>query len=292
MISTRSSITVERRQAAQAGPDGDVRRGVKRLVPRQQRAAPGLEPRALRDHGKLRGGEFLAQRRHHRVVAGETADQQHPPQLALRLLQERHHLARHDVMQRAQNVLGRRFLPVELVRDVGFAVDRAAGGQRHHLPLERAPNRLLETQPHPANLLHEKLAAAGGALVVREDIGDPSRRQKIDQERLSAQRDHRVKAARQLAQGSLGGRHLGKVSLVPGDPKVFSAGKLGRPEQLLKDLDGAAQVGGDSGRPSLAPHRRHLHRQRAQIHADATDRNASLERPFAVQGNDLFDNSV
>ena len=73
-----------------------------------------------------------------------------------------------------QNVLHRRFLPVELVGNVRFAVDRAAGSQRDNLPVERALDCLLEAETHPANLLHEELPAARGTLVVRQDIGDPS----------------------------------------------------------------------------------------------------------------------
>ena len=90
-------------------------------------------------------------------------------------------------MQGVQNVLRRGLVPVELVRDVRFAVNRATRSQRHDLAVERPPDRFLKVESHPANLLDEELAAPGGAFVVRQNIGDSSVREKINQERLSAQ---------------------------------------------------------------------------------------------------------
>ena len=187
-----------------------------------------------------------------------------------------------------QNVLRRGFLPVELVRDVRFAVDRAAGGQRHHLPLERAPDGFLQAESHPANLLHEELPAAGGAFVVRQDIGDPSVRQEINQKGLSAQGDHRVKVRWQLSQRSLDGRHLGNVAQMPGHAEVVRVGKLGRREQLLEDLQRTALVGRDPGLPGVATHRNHLHRQGAKIHAQATHCSSPFAWLFLDGGGVLF----
>ena len=81
-------------------------------------------------------------------------------------------------------------LSLWVMSDLQWTEQREASGTT--LPRERAPDRLLQPEPHPADLLHEELAAAGGAFVVRQDIGDPSVRQEVDQEGLAAQRDHRV----------------------------------------------------------------------------------------------------
>ena len=93
-----------------------------------------------------------------------------------------------------QDGLRRRFLAFELLGNVRFAVDRAAGSQRHDLPFERAADRLLQAQSHPPNLLHEEFPAAGGAFVVGEDVGNSAARQQVNEEGLSPKRDHRVKA--------------------------------------------------------------------------------------------------
>jgi len=178
---------MERRELTEARLDRDFRRLVKRLVPCEQGAAPGLKPGTLRQHHELGGGELLAQCGQHRRVAGHAADQQHPRQLTLAFLQQRNHFVGHAVVQRVQNVLRRGLVSVELVRDVRFAVNRATRSQRHHFACERAPDCFLEADPHPAELLHKKLPASGGAFIVRQNVDDPSLREKINQKRLSSQ---------------------------------------------------------------------------------------------------------
>jgi hypothetical protein len=95
-------------------------------------------------------------------------------------------------MQGVKYVRRHSLVSVQLVGNVRLAMHGATGGQRDNLPLQRELDRLLHLQPHPADLLDEELAAAGGALVVRKDIGDPAAGEKIDQEGFSSQRGHGV----------------------------------------------------------------------------------------------------
>ena len=215
---------------------------------------------------------LLAQRRQHGGIAGQAADQEHPLELALAFLQKRDHLARHAVVQRVQNVLRRGFIPVELVGDVGFAVYRAAGSQRHHPARKRTPDSFLEAESHPANLLHKKPAAAGGALVVREHVDDPLMGDQINQERLAAQRNHGVETAGQLAQRPLDGGHFRKVAPMAGHPEKCGVGQIGAGEHGGEHLQRPAQMRPDLGDLVATAQRDHLDRERANIDPHASHR--------------------
>ena len=206
-------VAAERRESAEARLDRDVRRLVARLVAGEQGAAPGLEPRALRQHDELRAGSFS------RRAASIAALRVTPPITSTRrssrwpfsssattLLA----MLSCSVCRMSSGVASLR-LSLWVMSDLQWTEQRR--GQRHDLALERAPDRLLDGQPHPADLLHEELAAAGGAFVVRQDVGDPAVGEEIDQEGLAAQRGHGVElAAVHLAQRPLNGGDFGDVA--------------------------------------------------------------------------------
>ncbi len=160
---------------------------VDRILASEQCAAPGFEPLALRQHDKLGRGKFLAQRLKKGRIARHASDQQHAPQGGLSFLEERDNLAGHAFVQRLQDVSGRGFVAIELVRHIGFAMHRAARCQRDHLSRRREADRRVDVHPHPADQLHEEFTAAGRTLVVRQDIGYSSTGERIDQKRFAAQ---------------------------------------------------------------------------------------------------------
>jgi hypothetical protein len=124
----------------------------------------------------------VAQRRDHGGVPRDAPDDQDAAEPALAPLQQRDHLVRHAVVQRVQDVLATCLPAVELVGDVRLAVHRAAGRKRNDPSPERTRDRVVDIEPHAPDLLHEELAAAGGALVVREHVRDPAIGQEIDEE--------------------------------------------------------------------------------------------------------------
>lgn len=89
-------------------------------------------------------------------------------------------------MQGVEDILHSGFVAVELVRNVGFAVNGTARSQRHHFPLERSPDRLFQTEPHSPDLLDEELAAARGTLVMRQDVDDPAAGNNVSQKGFPA----------------------------------------------------------------------------------------------------------
>ena len=192
---------MQRRQPAQRRRQRELGRAVEGLVPRQQGGAPSLEPGTLLAHRKFRVGQLGAQSREHGGVAADAPGQEHPPQRTPPFFQQRHHLVGHAVMQCVEDVRRRGLVPVQLVGDVRLAVDGAAGSQRHDLSLQGELDGRLDPQPHPANLLDKKLAAAGGALVMRKDIGDPAAAEKINQEGLAPQRGDGIEILIELPQG-------------------------------------------------------------------------------------------
>ncbi len=161
---------------------GELRLAIKGFVAGEQGASPRLEPGALREHDEFGPGKLPAERGENRGIVRDTAGQQDAAEFAPPLFEQSDHFIGHAVVQRVEDVLDRGFIAVELVRNVRFAMNRAARGQRHDLAIEGTADCLVDAKPHAANLLHKELAAAGGAFVVREDVTDSSGRDQVNQE--------------------------------------------------------------------------------------------------------------
>src|SRR5512143_885701 len=170
-------------------------------------------------------------------------------------------------MQRVQDVFGARFVPVELVGDVRFAVDRAPACQGHDLPVKRALYSFLDSEPHPADLLYKELAASSGAFVVRKHISYPSICQEVHQEGLAAQRSNSVKIAPKLAKSPLYCGNLRDVASAAGHPEPVGSTKLLPSEHFLDDLQGTALMHLHAGEDMVPSEGNHLHRYRADVHA-------------------------
>ena len=119
-------VTFERRQSLEDRRLRNVRGFVKRLVAREQCAAPLFKPRALWQSNELGMSELPAQCLQQGSVARHSSDQQHAPQPCLPLLQQRDNFTGHAIVQRLQDVRGSRFVAVELMRYVRLAMHRAA----------------------------------------------------------------------------------------------------------------------------------------------------------------------
>ncbi len=172
-------------------------------------------------------------------------------------------------MQGVQNVGRGRLIAVELVGDVGLAVDRAAGGQRDDLALEGELDGVFQPQSHPADLLDEEFPAAGGALVVGKDIGNGAAGQKVNQEGLSAQRDDGIEIFPQFAQGAPNGRDLGQMAQLSRNAEKLRAGKLRLGQQRLEGFQGTAAMWRNPRLPPPVMQRHGLDRQGADVHTRA-----------------------
>ena len=139
----------------------------------QAGSAKGLEPWGLfRDH-KIDVGPGLAQECDQEVVAGDPADQRHLAFHQARLDQEVRDLVGHDPAQRQCDVALGGFALVEPVGAVRLHEHAAAGAQLVHAGVATGTRCALQVQVHPAHLLAEELAGAGGALVARPGVDDP-----------------------------------------------------------------------------------------------------------------------
>lgn len=103
-----------------------MRGSVDRIVTREQCGPPCFEPGAFWEHDELSSGQLLAKSSYHGFVAGHASDQQHAPQRAPALIEERNYFAGHAVVQRGQDVSGRSLVAIELMRHVGLAMHGAA----------------------------------------------------------------------------------------------------------------------------------------------------------------------
>ena len=78
----------------------------------------------------------------------------------------------------------------------------------HRFPPERKLDRLVDRQTHPADLLDKEFAATRRTLVVRQHIVDSSARERVDKERLPAERHDGIKLVGEFQQAALGGREF------------------------------------------------------------------------------------
>ena len=256
---------MKRGQAVENRGARELRPPVAGVVTGEQGATPGFVPGTFGEHNELGLRLFLTQGGQHRCVAGHPANEQHPALRALPFLQQRDDFVGHAVVQRAQDVRGRSFVAVEFVGDVRFAVDGTTGRQRHDRAGERTADRFVEFQTHPADLLDEELAAAGGAFVVREHMGDPALREDVNQKGLPAEGDHGVESTRRVPQPPLDGGDFGKVPEVAGNAEGLGLDESGSGEQLIEHCDGTALMGDDRGVPGVAAQGDDLHGQSPDV---------------------------
>ena len=202
----------------------------------QDRGSQGLEVRAFGKQDQLRRRELFPQRGNHGRILRHPAHQQHAPQRALALFHERDHFVRHAVVECVQDVVDARLVPIELVSDVGLAVDGATRSQGNELALKRAPHGLVQFQSQSRNLLDQELTAAGCALVVRKDGDDPRPFQQVDYKDLSAQGGRGIEVAADVIQRRLRRGDLGNMPPVPRHAKGRSGRIfLGEPlDQLMR----------------------------------------------------------
>jgi len=217
------------------------------------------------------------------AVARDASDHEHPPQRALRLLEEGDDLVRPAVVQGTQDVLGSRLVPVELVGDVRLAVHRAPRGQGNDSAAERAANRLVQIESHPADLLYQELPAASRALVVRENGGDPATDEDVHEKGLSAQGRDGVEAVADLAQGPLDGRRLGDPALPTGDAEGRGGGELWLGEEFGQDFPGPALERPHPGLDTTVTNGDNLDRQCAYVRAYAVHRSGPRYRVPVLQ---------
>ena len=163
----------------------ELRAGVDGVLAGQDRGPQGLEIGAFGKHGQFHIGKLRLQRGDHPAIQRHAARQQHSAHRPLALVHERDHFVGHAVVERVQHVLDAGLVPIELVGDVGLAVDGATKGQGDDAALKRAAHGLVQVQSQPADLLDVELAAAGRALVVRKDGPDPRPFQQVDGEDLA-----------------------------------------------------------------------------------------------------------
>ena len=130
---------------------------------------------------------------------------------------------------------------------------------------KRLADRFFEREAHPANLLHQELAAAGGAFIVGQDARDAPLREEINEDRLSTQGNNSVKVYIQLPEGALDRIRLRDVSQVTGHSEKAGACKLVFDENPLKHLPGPPVMRGDIRTPLAASQDDHLDRQGANI---------------------------
>ena len=149
-----------------------------------------------------------------------------------------------------------------------LAMHRAARRQRHHLTVERSPNRFVHAEAHAADLLDEKFAAAGGALVVRQDVADPAVGNDVNQERLAAKRHHSVKIGFHLAQCALNRRSLRNMAQTARYAEIIDAGEILFNENIFQNRQRAALVWHNRRKGFSPVQRGELDRQGADIHAD------------------------
>ena len=195
-------------------------------------------------------------------------------------------------MQRVQDVFGACFVPVQLVGDVRFTMDRAPACQGHDLPVKRALYRFLDIEPHPAYLLHKELAASSGAFIVRKHIRNPSVCQEVHQEGLAAQRSDCVKIAPELGQSPLYGGNLGDMASTAGHPEPIGSAKLLPSKYFLEDLQGTSLMGLHAGEDIVPSQRYHLHCDRADVYAHATrPRRCFLKQCILIFRLDVQQNS-
>ena len=253
----------------------DLRRAEAGLVAREQGGAPGLEVGALGQDHEFRGGQLATQGRHQGPVATDPADQQEAAEDRLRLLQEGHDLVGHAVVERVQHVLDPRLLAIQLVGDVGLAVDRASRSQGNRTAMEGTLDRLIEAESHPADLLHEELPAPRGALVVRKHRKHTAVAKQIDQEGLPPEGNHAVACAAPLLQGTLKGRDLRDRPLVPADSDESAAGRRQIREHPVEDLARAPPMSRHAAAALPLAQHHQLHGKRTQI-----DPHIGGARPF------------
>ena len=172
-------------------------------------------------------------------------------------------------MERVQNLLRTGLVAIELVGNVRLAMHRATRCQGYDPAQERTPDRLLDGQPHPADLLHEELTAARSAFVVREDVGHPAVGKDVDEERLPAQRCHGVElgGAGHLAEGALDSGDLRDLAHGTGHAEKLTVGEL-RCEQLLENFQRAPLMGDDPCQYAGGLECNHLDRQRTDVYPD------------------------
>ena len=161
-----------------------------------------------------------------------------------------------------QDIFRAGLLPVELVRDVRLAVDRAARSQWDDLPRKRALDSLFEIQPEAPDLLNEELATAGGTLVRCEDAAHPRPVQQIHDKGLTSEGCHGIEIAVDVLQGGFRRDHLRDMAEMTGDTKKHLARKL--TQQLADHLDRPAPVVQDAEVDAISAEAHNLDGQGAQ----------------------------